>query len=66
MGLQASCLRGSTGPTATTRLFWGVAVYAILTVVMAAGTDEQSLVLFYAVSVFLTFMAGLAAMVAFS
>jgi hypothetical protein len=33
---------------------------------MAAGTDEQSLVLFYAVSVFLTFMAGLTAMVAFT
>lgn len=48
--------------------FWGVAVYAALTaaVVAAAGADEQSLVLFYAVSVFLSFLAGLVAMVAFS
>ena len=48
--------------------FWGVVVYSVLTalVVVAAGADEQSLVLFYAVSVFLSFLAGLAAMVAFS
>lgn len=48
--------------------FWGVVVYMVLTalVVVVAGADEQSLVLFYAVSVFLSFLAGLVAMVAFS
>jgi amino acid transporter len=48
--------------------FWGVVVYGVLTalVVLAAGADEQSLVLFYAVSVFLSFLAGLAAMAVFS
>lgn len=48
--------------------FWGVVVYTVLTalIIVVAGADEQSLVLFYAVSVFLSFLAGLAAMVAFS
>ena len=48
--------------------FWGVVMYMVLTalVVVVAGADEQSLVLFYAVSVFLSFLAGLVAMVAFS
>lgn len=48
--------------------FWGVVVYMVLTaaVVVVAGAEEQSLVLFYAVSVFLSFLAGLAAMVVFS
>jgi amino acid transporter len=48
--------------------FWGVIVYMVLTaaVVAVAGAEEQSLVLFYAVSVFLSFFAGLAAMVVFS
>ncbi len=48
--------------------FWGVVVYMVLTalVVVVAGADEQSLVLFYAVSVFLSFLAGLVAMVVFS
>jgi hypothetical protein len=48
--------------------FWGLLVYGILTVVLvlAAGADEQTLVLFYAVSVFLSFLAGLVSMVVFS
>ncbi len=48
--------------------FWGVVVYMVLTalIVVVAGADEQSLVLFYAVSVFLSFLAGLVAMVVFS
>ncbi len=43
-------------------------VYAILTavIVVSAGADEQSLVLFYAVLVFLSFLAGLVATVALS
>lgn len=43
-------------------------MYVVLTaaVVVVAGADEQSLVLFYAVSVFLSFLAGLTAMIVFS
>jgi hypothetical protein len=48
--------------------YWSVLVYGVLTagVVLAALADEQTLVLFYAVSVFLSFLAGLLAMVVFS
>jgi amino acid transporter len=48
--------------------YWSVLVYGVLAtaVVLAGRADEQELVLFYAVSVFLSFLAGLAAMVAFS
>ena len=48
--------------------FWGLLVYGVLTVVLilAAAADEQTLVLFYAVSVFLSFLAGLVSMVVFS
>jgi hypothetical protein len=48
--------------------YWSVLVYGVLTaaVVLAALADEQTLVLFYAVSVFLSFQAGLLAMVVFS
>jgi amino acid transporter len=48
--------------------YWSVLVYGVLTaaVVLAAQADEQELVLFYAVSVFLSFQAGLLAMVVFS
>ena len=48
--------------------YWSVLVYGVLTaaVVLAARADEQELVLFYAVSVFLSFQAGLLAMVVFS
>lgn len=43
-------------------------MYTVLTAVIlvAAGANEQSLVLFYAVPVFLSFLAGRAAMVTFS
>jgi hypothetical protein len=45
-----------------------MSVHTVLTavIVVAAGADEQSLVLFHAVSVFLSFLAGLVAMVASS
>jgi hypothetical protein len=48
--------------------YWSVLVYGVLTagVVLVALADEQELVLFYAVSVFLSFFAGLLAMVVFS
>jgi amino acid transporter len=48
--------------------YWSVLVYGVLTagVVLVALADEQELVLFYAVSVFLSFQAGLLAMVVFS
>jgi amino acid transporter len=48
--------------------YWSVLVYGVLAaaVVLAGRADEQELVLFYAVSVFLSFLAGLLAMVAFS
>jgi amino acid transporter len=48
--------------------FWGLHVYGVLTVILilAAAADEQTLVLFYAVSVFLSFLAGLVSMVVFS
>ena len=48
--------------------YWSVATFLATSaaVVVAAGAREQSLVLFYAVSVFLSFLAGLAAMAKFS
>jgi amino acid transporter len=48
--------------------FWGLLVYGVLTVILilAAAADEQTLVLFYAVSVFLSFLAGLVSMLVFS
>jgi len=48
--------------------FWGLLLYGVLTMilVLAAQADEQTLVLFYAVSVFLSFLAGLVSMVVFS
>jgi len=48
--------------------YWSLVVYGIVAValVLAAGADEQTLVLFYAVSVFMSFLAGLASMVVFS
>ena len=48
--------------------YWSVLVYGVLTaaVVLTARADEQELVLFYAVSVFLSFLAGLLAMAVFS
>jgi len=46
----------------------GVVVFTLLAVVVtsAAGGDDQKLVLFYAVSVFMSFLAGLLAMCVFS
>lgn len=48
--------------------YWGVLVFTIVAaaVVTAAGGQDQELVLFYAVSVFLSFLAGLLAMALFS
>lgn len=48
--------------------YWGVALFAILAVavVALAGGNDQILVLFYAVAVFLSFLAGLLAMAVFS
>ena len=48
--------------------YWGVALFTTISavVVAAAGARDQELVLFYAVSVFLSFLAGLLAMAVFS
>ncbi len=48
--------------------FWGVVLFAASAVVavVAAGGRDQQLVLFYAVSVFLSFLSGLLAMAVFS
>jgi hypothetical protein len=48
--------------------YWSVVVYLAVSsvVLLAAGGHEQELVLFYAVAVFVSFLAGLAAMARFS
>ena len=48
--------------------YWGVVLFLIVSgvVIAAAGGQDQRLVLFYAVSVFLSFLAGLVAMARFS
>lgn len=48
--------------------YWGLVLFAVLSmiVVTAAGADDQTLVLFYAVAVFLSFLSGLVAMTHFS
>jgi hypothetical protein len=48
--------------------YWAVVVYLIVSagVLLAASGREQELVLFYAVAVFVSFLAGLAAMTRFS
>lgn len=48
--------------------FWGVLLFLVASaaVIIAAGGQDQRLVLFYAVSVFLSFLAGLSAMARFS
>jgi amino acid transporter len=48
--------------------YWGTVVFAVLAAAAtaAAGGDDQELVLFYAVSVFLSFLAGLLSMALFS
>lgn len=47
---------------------WGVLLFMVVSAVLtaAAGARDQRLVLFYAVSVFLSFLAGLSAMAVFS
>jgi hypothetical protein len=48
--------------------YWGVVLYAVLSagVVVAAGAQDQLLVLYYAVAVFLAFLSGLLAMARYS
>lgn len=48
--------------------YWGLAVFTVLSMVIlsAAGADDQRLVLFYAVAVFLSFLSGLLAMARFT
>jgi len=48
--------------------YWGVALFAVLsvTVTIIAGANDQNLVLYYAVAVFLSFLGGLLAMATFS
>ncbi len=48
--------------------YWGVLLFLIISgaVITVAGGQDQRLVLFYAVSVFLSFLAGLVAMARFS
>lgn len=48
--------------------YWGVALFILLSgaATAAAGGHDQELVLFYAVSVFLSFLAGLVSMAVFS
>jgi hypothetical protein len=48
--------------------YWGVVVYTIMSavVVVAAGAQDQVLVLYYAVAVFLAFLSGLVAMARYS
>lgn len=48
--------------------YWSVAVYLLVSavVLLAASGREQELVLFYAVAVFVSFLAGLLAMARFS
>ena len=48
--------------------YWSVVVYLLVSagVLIAASGHEQELVLFYAVAVFVSFLAGLAAMTRFS
>jgi amino acid transporter len=48
--------------------YWGVLLFTVLAagLTAAAGGEDQTLVLFYAVAVFLSFLAGLAAMAFFS
>lgn len=57
---------GHTNPHHTP--YWGVALFILLAgaVTAAAGGNDQELVLFYAVSVFLSFLAGLVSMALFS
>ena len=48
--------------------YWGVVLFGVIAIAVtaAAGAKDQRLVVFYAVSVFLSFLAGLVAMAVFS
>lgn len=48
--------------------YWGVALYTVISalVVIAAGAQDQVLVLYYAVAVFIAFLSGLVAMARYS
>ena len=51
-------------PNSLAREYWGLLVYSVLTVVpRPGGAGGRTLVLFYAVSVFLRLLAGLVPMV---
>ncbi len=81
-GLLKALARAGTGPGDDTGIvpqafsrtnaahtpYWGVVLFAVLSmgVVAIAGGSDQSLVLFYAVAVFLSFLSGLAAMTVFA
>jgi hypothetical protein len=68
-GQTIGILPGGLGRTnAHLTPYWGVALFTTVSgvVVAAAGARDQELVLFYAVSVFLSFLAGLLAMAVFS
>ena len=68
-GEQVGILPGALGRTnAHHTPYWSVVVYLGVSaaVVVVAGGHDQELVLFYAVAVFVSFLAGLLAMVRFS
>jgi amino acid transporter len=68
-GARTGILPGWLGRTNTHHTpYWGVVVFAVASaaVTAAAGGRDQELVLFYAASVFVSFLAGLVAMSRFS
>ncbi|GHG42636.1 hypothetical protein GCM10012320_05920 [Sinomonas cellulolyticus] len=68
-GETVGILPGALGRTdADHTPYWGVALFILLAgaITGAAGGNDQELVLFYAVSVFLSFLAGLVSMAVFS
>lgn len=68
-GARSGILPGVLGRTNRHHTpYWGVVVFIVLAAVITAiaGGNDQELVLFYAVSVFLSFLAGLLAMARFS
>ncbi|ASN51046.1 APC family permease [Sinomonas sp. R1AF57] len=68
-GHKVGILPGGLGRTnAHHTPYWGLVVFVLLAgaVTAAAGGNDQELVLFYAVSVFLSFLAGLVSMALFS
>ena len=68
-GAQTGVLHPRLGTTNVHHTpYWAVAVFFVVSalVVLAAGAHDQELVLFYAVSVFMSFLTGLIAMAKFS